>query len=393
MQMLYWLINSLVALLIALSVGSLQALARESHPPSPRGIYVVATMKRTIANTPGIVTALNNPNIDGAYISVDWKTVEPRSGAFDWTLLDQQISVVAQLRKNVSLAITAGAYSPDWLFRMGVRSFETVVEPNRQPDFCMPVRIPIPWDEIYLREWQRLVRAFGDHLARSPNLAFVKLTGINYRTEETSLPFGTYARLPPDRRVVSPMTGKSCIIPDDVDRWVAAGYTGAKIRAAFAIIASAFRSAFPRLPVAMMTSNRSFPPLGLDGRPDPEGFALATRDLFAIGRQIFGANFMGQFNGLTAEQTDRGTLSGGSSGGLQTAWYVHGDPFCVMAGGKKPCDEQTVFRETLQRALAAHACYVELFYSDINDAAFEPILREARARLFATAGQEYSRPC
>jgi len=259
-----------------------------------------------------------------------------------------------------------------------------VVEPSFAKDFCAPVRLPLPWDPVYLDAWIRLVHAFGARYADNPIVSFIKITGVSYRTDETSLPFGTYLHLPPDRLVRSPRTGEPCLIPDDLKQWQANGYTWAKVDAAFEQMVVAFRSAFPHLPMGIMTSDHSFPPLSRDGRDnDPAGYALSTVDFFNIGKRLMGTNFVGQFNGLTAKQVNAGLVAFSATNptGYQTGMPVHNESFCIMNARQKPCDELMVFRGAMDQALSAHARYVELFYDDINNPAAQATLQQVHQKL------------
>lgn len=348
------------------------------------GIYVVSTAKRLVGRDPKIDAALANPNVDGAYISLNWDTIEPERGRFDWTDMDAEVALVGAQHKKVSLAVVPGQYTPEWVYRDGARHFDGVVEPSFARDFCAPIRLPIPWDPVYLDAWTELIRAFGARYAGNPTLSFIKVTGVSYRTDETSLPFGTYAHLPPDRVVLSPRTGAPCVIPDDLGQWQRDGYTWAAVDGAFERIVVAFKAAFPGLPMGIMTSDHSFPPLSRDGRHgDPAGYALSTTDFFGIGRRLLGSGFIGQFNGLTAKQVNAGVAAFAATNptGYQTGMPVHAEPFCIMNGRSAPCDESSVFQGAVNQALAANARYIEMFYDDINNGPFQDILARTRQRL------------
>jgi hypothetical protein len=45
-----------------------------------------------------------------------------------------------------------------------------------------------------------------------------------------------------------------------------------------------------------------------------------------------------------------------------------------MSGGKTPCDQQTTFRQILERARGARASFVELFKEDLVNPEFTAIL-------------------
>ena len=365
------------------SVSSATAAQGIVHPPI-NGIYLIATARRVIGVDKNLNTALTNPYVDGAYISLNWDKIEPQRGQYDWTALDSEVALVSAAHKKVSLAVVPGSNAPAWVYQAGAKPFNTVVEPLFAADLCAPLKLPIPWDATYLSIWTEFVRAFGARYAHNPAVSFIKVTGVSYRTDETSLPFGTYARLPPDRTVVSPRTGLRCLIPDDLQQWQADGYTWAKVDGAFEQIVSAYESAFPGIPLGIMTSDHSFPPLSSDGLySDNAGYALSTTDFFAIGRRLLGERFVGQCNCLTAKQTNAGVDAFSSTNpiGYQTGMPTHNELFCIMNGRERPCDEMQVFEAVVDRALGAHANYIEMFYDDINYAGFQEILQRAHQRL------------
>lgn len=341
------------------------------------GFYMVATATVPLTSNSNMSVALANNSINGAYISLNWNTIEPVRGQFDWSQLDAEVALVAAQHKKVSLAVVPGEYTPAWVYQAGAAQFNTIVEPDFPPDFCAPVTLPLPWDSVYLTAWTELINAFGAHYANNPALSLIKVTGVSYRTDETSLPWGTYMNLPPNRVVTSPLTGVSCAMPDDVGQWQADGYTWAKVDNAFQQIVSTFKAAFPNIPLGIMTSTTSFPPLSSDGlTTNSAGYALATTDFFTIGRGLLGTNFVGQNNGLKGTQVDSGVVAFSSTNptGYQMAQPVTTDPVCVMNGGVTPCPAVPVMQSTMNQAIAAHAHYIEVFYPDVNNPAFQNIL-------------------
>jgi len=360
------------------------ALAQTTHPPIG-GIYLVATAKRLIGQDKNLDKALANPSVDGAYISLNWDSIEPVRGQFNWAAMDAEMARVTASHKKASLAVVPGQYTPDWVYQAGARHFDSVVEPELAGDYCDPIKMPLPWDPVYLAAWKQFIRAFGAHYANNPALSMIKITGVSYRTDETSLPFGTYAHLPPDRIHISPKTGKACVIPDDMGEWQRYGYTWQKADNAFEQITRAFMAAFPGVPMGIMTSDHSFPPLSKDGRrPDPAGYALSTNDFFSIGRRLMGTKFVGQFNGLTANQVNAGLVAFSATN--PTAYQTgmpssHGEPLCVMNNHKHPCEDRDVFLRTVNQALNAHAVFIEMFYDDINNPALQDILQQTQQRL------------
>ena len=182
-------------------------------------------MRRIKSNCTNSLTAqaMQLPFIDGAFINgIAWSSVEPSEGVFDWSEVDALIAKLASFHKKVSLDIWAGRYSPDWLYAEGAAVFNTVVEIPRANDFCQPMQLPVPWDPIYMAEMKKLIAAFGEHYDNNPNVALVKMTGIEYRTDELTLPSGS-------GNIATSASGLTCQYPNDIANWISIGYTDNKI--------------------------------------------------------------------------------------------------------------------------------------------------------------------
>jgi Beta-galactosidase len=363
--------------LLVTGIGGLSGteIANMSGLRDINGIYLIVPIDRPIISGPSIISrAITMPFVDGGYIRTSWRSIEPERGKFQWRYLDEQIAAISALNKKIAIGIDAGQRSPDWLYTEGAAGFKTVVEIPRQQDFCEPMMLPVPWDTIFLKEWDRLVGAVGARYAAAPSLVMVKITGIAYRTDETLLPRET-GRWANGQGIAQ---GKRCHYPNDIEQWGAVGYTAEKVSLAFAQIATSFARSFPRQALVLMTGHNAFPPLGEDGSPDETARELPQTRFFAYGRSAFGQRFVGQVNSLRADQVDNRLVEFGQTNpiGFQAAWPVTGDETCIMSGGKAPCDQQTTFRRALERARGAGASFVELFKEDLVNPEFAAILKE-----------------
>jgi hypothetical protein len=341
---------------------------------------MIVPFNTDLTSGPPIVTAsLSKPFVDGGYVRSDWTRLEPRHNDFDWSYLDRQISILSAHNKNASIAVDAGQRAPDWLFAMGAQRFNTVVEITRQKDFCQPIRIPIPWDSVFLREWTNFVRAMGSHFASNPAVIVVTVTGIAYRTPEVLLPrsHGGTAN----------GQGKTCSYPNDIENWQSAGYTAKKMNAAFGEIIRAYRAAFRSQWLAMETGERGFPPIGFDGRIDENAADLPEIRFWAAGRQALGIRFIAQVDDLTDFRIEQNLVEFARNGlvAYQQAWPITNDPNCVMNRGQKPCDPMDVLNKTMNIALSTHAVYLELFTKDLANPQFAGVFERVHRDLLTMA--------
>lgn len=354
-------------------------------PPPLSGLYVMGGkggLERARSRL-----ALSNRYVDGIYLRFDWRDIEPRAGQYAWDVIDRQLALVQQARKKASVSIRAGAYSPDWLRRLGAEFIHTKVAPERQKDFCEDLNVPVPWDATFLAQWVEFIKAFGQRYHTHPAISSIKITGISYRTSETSLPHkqGETKR--------SVREGKVCQFTDDIKSWKEKGYSTTKVTNAYKTILGVFATAFPHHPLVLMSGSSAFPPLGANGENDPRAAALATTEFLTIGRQQLGNRFVGQNNGLTSLKVDSGVKRFAESGGrvgYQAAWHVTNDAHCYMGGGAalkkagKSCPESPdTMRAVFMQAIGAKAEYVEIMAIDIANPRFEQALAEAH-RVFVT---------
>ena len=362
--------------LLVIGIGGLRGNDVANVSRHINGIYLIVPIDRSIgaAGLSILSRAINLPFVDGGYVRTGWKNIEPERNNFQWQYLDEQIATISALNKKIAIGIDAGQRSPEWLYAQGAAAFNTVVEIPRQQDFCEPVVLPVPWDPVFLREWDRLVQAVGRQVRCGPTLVMVKITGIAYRTDETLLPRET-GRWANGQGIAR---GRRCHYPNDIEHWVAVGYTAEKVSRAFVGIANSFAQAFPRQALVLMTGHNGFPPLGEGGSLDEAARGLPETSFFAYGRSTFGPRFVGQVNSLRADQRDDRLVEFGRTNpiGFQEAWPITGDETCIMSGGKAPCDQQTTLRRVLASAQSAGAQYVELFKEDLVNPEFWSILSE-----------------
>jgi hypothetical protein len=171
-----------------------------------------------------------NPHISGLFLGREWRDLEPGRGAYDWKALDGAVEAARHKARTYKLRIKPGTGTPDWVYDKlpdglpGASVFETVgPNPHRKDTYQKPVRIPIPWDPAYLREFERLIRAAGERYASDPLCVAVTVTGANFQSAEAHLPKE----------------------PKDLEKWKALEY-GDKLSKAYERYIDIFAGAFPR---------------------------------------------------------------------------------------------------------------------------------------------------
>jgi hypothetical protein len=176
-----------------------------------RGIYSYS-LNIAVENPPTaqaaaqLVQGLNTPGVDGITLVENWSTIEPAKGVYEWDqaspnpdLFDQWLNAIVAAGKKINLAIRAGADEPSWLFDPVTQGgagatpyvFKSSPHQGQSRPTCQRVTIAVPWDPIFLSEWDAMLAAVAQHLkdvGAYDAVKLVRLTGVNRTTDEFRLP-------------------------------------------------------------------------------------------------------------------------------------------------------------------------------------------------------------
>ena len=192
-----------------------------------------------IAGHPVPLAVLRNSNVDGVSLLFLWKELEPRDGQFAWSFSDSEISRAHAQGKKISLGVTPGVSSPEWVYADGAQKYTFMWDKPWGPRPCTPVSLPVPWDRVYIAKWLlAFVRAFSQRYANNPNVVLVKIEGINAETPEFLLPHSPSNSVSAGGRV-------SCPGNDNLAAWQAVGYRPEKVRAVWRTLARVYAERFP----------------------------------------------------------------------------------------------------------------------------------------------------
>lgn len=122
-------------------------------------------------------------NSDGLAYRGQWKELEPREGQYNWTQPDTALRKAKEARKLISISITAGARTPQWVFDAGAQ-FWTYQGGGTGPPGTYTM--PMPWDKLFLRTFKRFLEAF--HARYGSEITHTNVGGINSDTQEVLLP-------------------------------------------------------------------------------------------------------------------------------------------------------------------------------------------------------------
>ena len=214
---------------IALFVSSGSCVAGEIQPPM--GLYCSCPPTTGNGNGSVIPEVAQLDHVDGVLVRLEWGTLEPSPGVYDWSLLDEQIARAEQYGIKVSLAVVNGSAAPSWLSALGVEMFSF--------QFGTETReMPVPWDSTFQSRWTQFIADLGARYANEDTISLVYATNSSRNGFEMQLPF----------------------TPTDQVNWANAGYSDALYAQSWTDAIDAFVDAFPNHPV----SHEVHPVLGSD---------------------------------------------------------------------------------------------------------------------------------
>jgi hypothetical protein len=157
------LVLLLAAALLAGSAGTASAVTP--------GIYQVWGTDADVAK---------RPYVKGGQIVLEWKTVEPARGRFDWSSLNAELGAYARMGKPATVQINSTKGKPAWVWNIVARCGST-----RGQD------IPQYWDPLYMTLQKELIGGLANALKASPHRSSVALVRANPNaigTELTEVP-------------------------------------------------------------------------------------------------------------------------------------------------------------------------------------------------------------
>jgi hypothetical protein len=306
-------------------------------------------------------SVLANAAVDGLAIRARWSTVEPSEGTFNWSNIDSVIGMAAANGKKVSISIEAGIFTPSWVYAQGAQSFQFVWDTSWGPAICSTVTIPLPWDPVFLNKWAGFVDAFGAKYDGNPYVSHVKLTGINGKTQETTLP----------HKVGENINNGQCTGFDDIADWQAAGYTRTKVETAFQEVAADFAAGFRHKEFAAMFTPcpGGLPPI------DQNGLVIAgavcdsqgTHDMLNYGINTYGRGaFIAQNNGWSNSWIWSAIVS--ASAVVDTGYQEN---YALGSG----------FPTAATTAINDGAKFIEVYESDLTNASLQSAIDAAHVGL------------
>jgi len=373
-----------------------------------RGLYLFIDPRATPQRMPKLyhdcITALANPDIDGATIIVRWSDLYPAAGPgprnYDWAMLDRWVGRIAGIGKKLSLGVVAGSDAPAWLFQP-----PDSVPAHRFTFNAGPVAnhrgitrlLPSPWDPVFLRRYDEMIADLSRHLraiGAYEAVRIVKFEGLNSITEELGV--GATRKVDYD----FPLDNSEYL----TEGWAKAGLTPDRILHAWKDTTEHIAAAFPDklLSVDILQNYAGFPPIDNAGRivaQPPGGTDAITADLIertlrpGPDRPGYYGRFSVQWDALSNRPnlTDPEVLRAGKMG-APIAWQMNcrmgadlGSGFVDPDGSFRPCRTADEYRAMLDNGIDLGGEFIEVFAANVVQ--FPAALHEPHRRILREAAR------
>jgi len=317
--------SGILIICLGLSLVFYQNLTTETSKP-----VKIFALLRPDASPEAIEPALSelkDPLVYGLSWRFKWETLEPHEGQYNFELIDKSLQITSNAGKKVILHVIPGMNTPEWVYRAGAKPVNFSNRDLFHAEFYNEnLRMPVPWDEVYLAKWERFIQVLGRRYNKNPHLYSIAIAGGG-RIDEMNLPKAH-------------------------KKWRELDYTDMKLIAVWKRVIASYQKAFPDTPMNLAINE----PLGQKGSNvlmPIVSYVLAT----------YPQKVYLQENGLKAdlprENIIRQTIRAASSKTI--VGYQ-------MIGGKGFLDKETGDRLTAFRnALEDHVSYIEVYAGDVRD--------------------------
>ena len=270
---------------------------------------------------------LKDPQVYGVSWRFHWAAIEPADGRYQWAPIDQALEATGGAGKKAMLRVTAGINTPEWVYQAGAKALAFSNKDLHNPEtYARDLRMPVPWDDVFLAKWTRFVQAMGARYQRHPSLYSVQMTGGGHIGEMN--------------------------LPKAPDKWRQAGYSDERLIGAWKRIIDGYQQAFAGVPTNLDINE----PMGRKQ-------SNVMEPVVAYVLKTYPGKVYLQNNGLRADFPRDNPIrqllreaAGTTSVGYQ------------MLGGKGHLDDKTGDRRrAFGHAVEDRATYLEVYAADLRD--------------------------
>jgi len=247
-QVLTYSARSIQTITRSLSIAfvALTLLIESTHGRAqiPQGVFSIANLGLAPQDE-----VLTDPNVDGVTVRLNWSTLEPTEGQYDFSYIDTTLASVGAAGKKVLLRIMTQGGKPAWVTTAVKNAgglFFTFNSNGKKTS------IPVFWDPTFLAKKTAMIQALGAHVTNNPALSIVVASFANATSEDWNVPHSN----------------------TDITQWQRLGYTSDLLIGAGHTIIDATMAAFPNQFVTLAVAANG---TKLDQpNPDPADYVART---------------------------------------------------------------------------------------------------------------------
>jgi hypothetical protein len=345
---------------------SSKASSRASPASNEQGAYAQWT------DTTPITRTNLAPAIVGVDLAVDWPTVEPADGVFDWSLIDTRLQEAAAANLKVVLDLhTSPTAAPSWLLSNPQVQTITLLDTNsNHATACQNLTGPVFWDPVFLQKKTAFITAAGNRYASNPLVVATNVSFANWYTSDWSVP-----------AFVGPCADCGGVVLNQVQQWLSAGYTTQNMISAAEQTITTAALAFPNQALKLPVHGTS---ASLDGT-----FTTLANTILNYGFTLYPTRFIAQIDFLSTQSplANSAAVNTASTntenflfqllnqyspdvGFQMVAPATDTSGSCRLNGGMSPCPPGP----TLQTAISVGSTYSPSFIEFANEDATNPTL-------------------
>jgi hypothetical protein len=326
------------------------------------GVYFLGS-----ANVPISTSSFSNPNINGAVVRFRWNDLEPSPGNFNWAFIDGEIAKAVTYNKKISLQPLG---IPNWLGSIGAQQYYTIQDNPSSPNFGQITTGVIPWDSVYVSRFKIFLQNLSNKYANNPVVTYVNVIG------------GNFSRNLPDTVI----TDTTALTKQAF--WTAHNYNADSLGALMNEMTDYYMGLFPLTPLWCSVDYITFQP-NASGQPRnylasiysnygitnyPDRFGLFREDVSGCNPNL--SNIANTSHWYIMQQNPCRT-------GAQMLWSVQDGPTRMNQCGILPNTKTMVLDSAVNKGLALGMRYLEIYGSDIADAALTTSIQQANNKLIA----------
>ena len=356
----------IATLAVLLSVFFAPSTFSQTYYP---GVYVLGAVNKPISTTSN-----TQPFVAGGAIRISWNTLEPSENVYDWSFLDNEITTAQNTGKKVSISVFAGSRgTPAWLWNYPVMPFYYIDMNPYSSTYLDTLKLPLPYDTIYLAKLSDFLYALGNHYASDTNIAYMR-DASGMVTEGWGL-------------ATTDAYGNS---------WTVYNYSPDTLMYAYRKILDTYMAAFPFTSQWVEVGNISFEP------------AVSGNSKIYVAEQMALYGFTNYSNRFNVWREDFSACFPDPPPS-NSFWHILWDNPChcgaqalssVQDGGGTDCSfrmsqcdtitacsKDTVLRRAIRRALDYKMPYLEIYKADIMDVSLQSVLQQAADSLSVVCSQ------